>query len=169
MFACTSKDVDAKVVGSALVVAFSGEQPKVWRADMSGLATATLELRDAGGKSSVILNKSGQPEEVIATYADRESAAHAHKVITRAMLRGDVQAGGGHQGNGMIWRVVKWGIAIVFLLFIIDTASTAVRNYMAGGGNPGPARPTMDGTEMGRNPYAKPGEPVPADQLFGGK
>lgn len=168
MFASTSKDVDAKVVGSALVVAFTGDQPKVWRADMSGLATATLELRDAGGKSSVILNKSGQPEEVIATYADRESAAHAHKVITRAMLRGDVQAGAG-QGNGVIWRVMKWVIAIVFLLFLIDTMSAAVRNYMAGGGNPNPARPTMDGTEMGRNPYAKPGEPVPADQLFGGK
>lgn len=166
MFAFTSKDVDAKVVGTALVVSFSGEQPKVWRADMSGLATATLEIRDAAGKSSVILNKSGQPEEVIATYADRESAAHAHKVITQAMLRGDVQAGGG-QGNGLIWRVLKWGIAIVFLLFVIDTMSAAVRNYMAGG-NPNPARPTMQGTELGRNPYAKPGEPVPADQLFGG-
>ncbi len=167
MFACTSKDVDAKVVGSALVVSFSGEQPKVWRADMSGLATATLEIRDAGGKSSVILNKSGQPEEVIATYPDRESAAHAHKMITRAMLRGDVQAGG-NQGNGTLWRVVKWGLAIIFLLFVLDTASTAVRNYMAGG-NAQPARPTMQGTELGRNPYAKPGEPVPADQLFGGK
>ena len=51
MFAFTSKDVDAKVVGPALVVSFTGDQPKVWRADMSGLATATLELRDAGGKA----------------------------------------------------------------------------------------------------------------------
>lgn len=167
MFAFTSKDVDAKVVGPALVVSFTGDQPKVWRADMAGLASATLELRDAGGKSSVVLNKHGAGEEVIATYPDRESAAHAHKVITQAMLKGDVQAAAANSG-GFLWRIVKWAVAIFILLFILDTVGTAVRGYVSGGGQP-TARPTMQGTELGRNPYAKPGEPVPADQLFGGK
>ncbi|HYD19514.1 MAG TPA: hypothetical protein VEF76_13645 [Patescibacteria group bacterium] len=163
MFASSSKDVDAKVVGNALVVSFTGEQPKVWRAEMAGVQTATLEIRDAGKSSSVVLAKAGQPDEVIVTYPDRESAQHAHKVISKAMLRGDVQAAASVSG-GMVGKIIKWVVILLLVLFLVDLMRSTLMNL----NNP-PPRPGVTGaTERGGNPFAKPGEPVPADQLFGG-
>lgn len=161
MFAFTRKDVDAKVVGNALVVSFqSVDVQKTWRADMAGLASASLELQGEGTKHSVVLKKA-DAQENIATFSDRESAVYALNVITSAMLKGDTQQVAAQGGRAMIivTKLFKLAVALVLLMTLYAFLAPALL---------GPSvitKNTPRGTE--RVGQLKPGEAVPADQLFG--
>jgi hypothetical protein len=164
MFAFTRKDVDARVVGSALVVSFNGvDLQKTWRADMAAVATATLELKEAGKKFSVIMKKNGV-EEDIASFNDRESAAYALNAISNAMLKGDTQvvAAQGGQAMAVMTKIFKGAVVLCLLMVIyILVAPTFLKPsgmLVKSGGNPAIGK----GGDI-----VTPGEPIPADQLFG--
>jgi hypothetical protein len=167
MFASGSKDIDAKVVNNAMVVAFnSGDAPRVWRADMSHMQTATLEVRDAAekGKFQLVL-KSADNDDVVGTFPNKEEAAAALRLMTAAMMEGEKTGGAAaapKQGNFFV-SLLKWVVGafvtIVFLVILMflfgphpGGRSLAVQNYP--GLNNGP-------------PPVKQGVPLPADQLFG--
>jgi hypothetical protein len=158
MFGCSSRDLDARVVNNALVVSFmTADPPRVWRADMTGLSTATLELREGQpGKFRLVMKTGGGKEEDISTFADRETAANALRTVTDAMLRGD--DGGGpvrsrsSSGRGFL-KPVLWIAGILFVLYLII-------NGLAG---------AMHIAQHSLPAGVKPGTAVPADKIFGGK
>ncbi|TAL33053.1 MAG: hypothetical protein EPN97_09650 [Alphaproteobacteria bacterium] len=160
MFGCSSsRGLDAKVVNNALVVSFlTADPPRVWRADMTGLATATLELREGQpGKFRLVMKTPGGKEEDISTFTDRETAANALRCVTDAMLRGEggsSSSASTSAGGGMMKRVF-W-IAIVLLVLYL--AVNVLANALHGGGG-GRSLP----------PGVKAGTAVPADKIFGGK
>lgn len=160
MLATARKDIDAKVVGSALVVSFLGaDQPRVWRAEMTGLSTATFELREKGDAFSVVMRRDGSDENIV-TFKDRESAAYTLQAMTAAMLKGDAGRGGA-SGSGALGKIVK---GFIVLLAVV----VALKLVLSPGGGPRPPM-GMSGTERVPGALVKPGEPVPADQIFGGK
>lgn len=164
MFAFTRKDVDARVVGNALVVSFNGvELQKTWRADMAAVATATLELKENNKKFSVVMKK-GDAEEEVATFGDKESAAYALGAITAAMLKGDTQAagaarGGGGQAMGVVSKLFKAALVIFLILVLFNFLAPVLfpSSFVK--------TPTVSGTTS-RPGTVPPGEPIPADQMF---
>jgi len=162
MFAFTRKDVDARVVGNALVVSFNGvELQKTWRADMAAVATAALEVRESNKKFSVIMKK-GDAEEEIATFGDKESAAYALSAITSAMLKGDTQAAPGPSGKavGLLSKLFKGALTVFLVLVLLYFLLPAV--------DPGSFKATNPAkrTSPDRVGTVPPGEPIPADQMF---
>jgi hypothetical protein len=167
MFGSCSKDLEAKVVGNALVVSFmTADPPRVWRADMSGLSSATLELREGTpGKFRLVMRASGGKEEDISTFTDKAAATDALRAVTNAMLRGDggsvsVSSSGpqaaGSGGVGFL-KVVLWIIAIAVVGFI----GLQVMWVMGGVG------PRHMAAKIPTD--IKEGTAVPADKIFGGK
>lgn len=161
MFAFTRKDVDARVVGSALVVSFNGvDLQKTWRADMASVATAALELKENNKKFSVIIKKGGVEEE-IASFGDKESAVYALNAITSAMLKGDTQviAAQGGQAMAILSKLFKAAL-IIFLLLILFY-------FLAPALFPGSfIKESTVRRPADRAGAVSPGEPIPADQLF---
>lgn len=160
MFGCSnsSRGLDAKVVNNALVVSFlTADPPRVWRADMTGLATATLELREGQpGKFRLVMKTPGGKEEDISTFTDRETASNALRCVTEAMLRGE---GGSYSSSassgGFPMKRILWIAGIVLVLYlVVNGLSNALHN--GGGGRSLPAG-------------VKAGTAVPADKIFGGK
>lgn len=161
MFGCSSsRGLDAKVVNNALVVSFlTADPPRVWRADMTGLATATLELREGQpGKFRLVMKTPGGKEEDISTFTDRETAANALRAVTEAMLRGE--SGGSPSSaaqGGFTMKRVLWIAGILLALYlVVQVLANALHN--AGGGRGGSLPPGV-----------KAGTAVPADKIFGGK
>ncbi len=161
MFGCSSsRDLDAKVVNNALIVSFlTADPPRVWRADMTGLSTATLELREGQpGRFRLVMRTGAGKEEDISTFADKVTATNALRVVTNAMLRGDGAASsasvsvGASAGGGFL-KVLMWLGAVLVAIWLVLHA-------LAGGGHGG-------GRELPAG--VKPGTAVPADKLFGGK
>lgn len=154
MFKCCPKrkKVDAAVSGSALVVSLPGaENPRVWRTDLARAATSALEVRESGGRFALIMTASGSPDEEIAIFADKASATDALRAVTDAMLSG------GASGLG---RFLRKGLVIAFWIFLIWLALGILKAVLF-----------PPGMMMGKAPASlvKPGVPVPADQMFGGK
>lgn len=164
MFGCSSssKDVEARVVNNALIVKLlTADPPRVWRADMTGLATATLELREGQpGRFRLVMKTGGGKEEDISTFADRETATNALRVVTDAMLQGDGgTSSGGHvsQGSsgGGILRPALWIVGIVAVVWLFGGALLGALHNSGG---------------MHKLPTdIKQGTAVPADKIFGGK
>lgn len=166
MFAFSRKDVDARVVGSALVVSFTGtDVTKTWRADMAAVATATLEVREDGKKFSVVM-KHDKTEEVIASFSERESAVYALSAITEAMLKGDTQVVAAQGGKAMLYMTRAFKAVVILLLLCVVFAIAAPAIF-----GPGSFERVKSATRGNQQPASriKPGEPIPADQLFGGK
>jgi len=159
MFATTRKDIDAKVVNNALVVSLLGtDQPRVWRADMNGLSSATLEMRDdkEKGRFAVVIRRGACDEEVIASFADKDSASYALEAMTEAMLNGE---NGSVAAGGFPWKTLIAAVLIVVgLVFLLSPSSSNVagRSPVAG--------KTLS---PAANPNVKSGEPMSADKLFG--
>ena len=160
MFGCSnSKDVEARVVNNALIVKLlTADPPRVWRADMTGLATATLELREGQpGRFRLVMKTGAGKEEDISTFSDREAATNALRIVTDAMLQGDGGGGivsSGSSGGGML-RPALWVVGIVAVVWFFGGAlAGALHN--AGGMHKLPAD-------------IKQGTAVPADKIFGGK
>lgn len=157
MLATTRKDIDAKVVGGALVVSFLGaDQPRVWRAEMTGLTTATFELQEKGKDFSVVMRRDGSEEKIV-TFADKESAAYTLQAMTAAMLRGEGARG------GVFGMIVKGSIVVIALVFVAKLFMGPPT------GMPPAMRAQIGAAELGSGAQVKSGEPVPAEQLFGGK
>ena len=167
MFGCSSsanRDLDAKVVNNALIVSFmTADPPRVWRADMTGLATATLELREGQpGRFRLVMKTSAGKEEDISTFNDKQTATDALRVITSAMLRSDGgsssfssgSSSGASSGGGFL----KPAIYVVVAVFVIWFIGGALMNaaHMGGGMHKLPSD-------------IKQGTAVPADKIFGGK
>lgn len=80
------QQIDARVVDQALVASFmNAEPPKVWRADMAKLTTATLELRSEGGAYRLVLIAPSGEEEV-ARFTERDAGTAALQAVMQAML-----------------------------------------------------------------------------------
>ncbi|MEZ0225481.1 MAG: hypothetical protein ACAH83_13070 [Alphaproteobacteria bacterium] len=163
MFGCSSsRGLDAKVVNNALVVSFlTADPPRVWRADMTGLATATLELREGQpGKFRLVMKTGGGKEEDISTFSDRETATNALRAVTDAMLQGESGGSGlsasSGAGGGMTKKILWAAVIFVVLYLIVQLLAGALHG--AGGGRSG-SLPTG----------VKAGTAVPADKIFGGK
>lgn len=153
------KDIEARLVNNALVVSLLGEaQPRVWRADMSGLPSATFELREDGDKKrfSVVMTRRHGDEETVVSYGDRDSAAYALSALTDAMLDGYAGAAGAGSAFKYVIVTAIVLIGILFLLFSPSSSPSTTRGAGAGRITP-----------MATNPNVKPGEPIPADKLFG--
>jgi hypothetical protein len=162
MFGCSSsRDLDAKVVNNALVVSFlTADPPRVWRADMTGLATATLELREGQpGKFRLVMKTPGGKEEDISTFTDRETAANALRCVTDAMLRGEggnsSASSASTSSGGGVMKKVFWITVVALVLYLIVQV---LGNALHGGGG-----------GRGLPPGVKAGTAVPADKIFGGK
>jgi hypothetical protein len=166
MFGCsTNRDLDAKVVNNALVVSFlTADPPRVWRADMTGLSTATLELREGQpGRFRLVMRTGNGKEEDISTFADKQTATDALRVVTNAMLRGEGGSAGGSPSyyaapssgsslGGTALKIVVWFGAVLVAIWLVLHA-------LSGGGHAGRELPAG----------VKPGAAVPADKIFGGK
>jgi hypothetical protein len=161
---CSSKDLEARVVNNALVVSFlTADPPRVWRADMSGLASASLELREGTpGKFRLVMKTGAGKEEDISTFTDKEAAHDALRAVTSAMLRGDGSSSGSSSASsapsagGGILKGVLWVVGVVVVLFI-----GAHLLVLAGG--PGGGKRSHLPADV------KQGTAVPADKIFGGK
>lgn len=162
MFGCSSsKDLDAKVVNNALIVSFlTADPPRVWRADMTGLSTATLELREGQpGRFRLVMKTGGGKEEDVSTFNDRETAANALRIVTNAMLQGDggaVSSGSASSSRGGFGfgKALLWVGGIVIVLWLL----LRVLGSLHFGGS-------MQHLPEG----VKQGTAVPADKIFGGK
>lgn len=168
--ASSNTDVEARVVGNTLVAQFfSGETPKTWRADLTGLLSAILEVREGQpGRFRLVMKKDGGAEEEICTFSDKDKATGALRVLTGAML--DAETGGARKGasaavaasgsprgflSGFV-RFTLWVAGLFVLLFILKVILFPVTGAgISTGGGMSPAT------------TVKPGAPVPADQLFG--
>jgi hypothetical protein len=166
----SNPDVEARIVGNTLVAQFySGETPRTWRADLTGLLSAILEVREGQpGRFRLVMKKDGGAEEEIATFNDKEKATGALRVLTGAML--DAETGGGSRRSsaavaasgsprgflsGFV-RFTLWVAGLFVVLFILKVVLFPVT---------GPGVATGGG--MSPVTTVKPGAPVPADQLFG--
>ena len=166
MFAFTEKDVDAKIVNNALVVSRLGtDQPRVWRADMTGLSSATLDVMEEKGKYSVVLRRNGAAPESIVTFNDKDSASYALRTLSDAMLKGEargvIQGGGGVFGTLLrtlvvVGIVLGLGSLVVSHLFTPPATDVSTSSRV-----PIPALGKSSGSKV------ESGKPVPADQLFG--
>jgi hypothetical protein len=168
-----SKNVDARIVNNALVVSFmTSDPPRVWRADMSGLASSTLELRETQpGKFHLVLKTSAGREEDISTFNDRMAASDAFRSVTEAMLRGEsaiasAAAGpaaapvvSGQPRGGFFKGVLKlfaWLLGIAAALVLALQIFSTVKPGGMSAWSPGAHMPAG----------GKTGAPMSADKLF---
>jgi len=180
MFANKRKDIDAKVVNNTLVVSFLGtDQPRVWRGDMGGLSSATLELLDNKTSFSVVLKRGGAnagADETIATFKDRDSATDTLRIVTNAMMRGDgatlvttangtvVAASGAPSGSfvgGLVKTLLVVAIVVGLIGLVINHLFTPP-DLTAGNMR---VKPPVS-TKAGAPAAGKTGEPVSADKFF---
>lgn len=170
MQCCTKKQqtIEARIVGSALVVSFSDEaRPHVWRKDLTELTSSVTEIREEGGKFLLVLsdNKNGAAE-TIGVFTDKSAARGALQAVTSALLQGDTTFHGhaangrkchGHGLLGRLLRMTLWlaalAVAVLIMLFALVPPDGKRMNEVQGVKTQAPA--------------IKPGVPVPADELFG--
>jgi hypothetical protein len=165
--------VDARVVDQALVASFmNAEPPKVWRADMAKLNTATLELRSDAGRFRLVMITQGGEEDV-ATFTTRDDGTAALQAVMQAMLApsGVVQASAApvaaaaaataaapvKKGGFFKWlfKLVLWLVAIFVALMILAGLFLGDKTgQLISAINPGDA------------PIVAPGTAVPADEFF---
>jgi len=167
-----SPDVEARVVGNTLVAQFySGDVPKTWRADLTGLLSAILEVREGQpGKFRLIMKKDGGAEEEITVFSDKEKATGALRTLTGALLA--AETGGRGRGTAAAAAVAASGSSRGFLasfvrfalwvagLFVLLVILKAIFFPVGGPG-------VTTGGGFAPTTTVKPGAPIPADQLFG--
>ena len=156
--------IDARVVDQALVASFmNAEPPKVWRADMKKLTTATLELRsDDGRYRLVMIAQSG--EEEVASFTDRDSGTAALQAVMNAMLSPSatsaaVPAPQEKKKGGFfrtLLKVVLW-VAAIFVAMIVAGGLLLSQK----------GAQMMSTMEFDRGGIAREGAPTTADDYFG--
>ncbi len=156
--------IDARVVDQALVASFmNAEPPKVWRADMKKLTTATLELRNDNGKYRlVMIAQSG--EEEVASFTDRDSGTAALQAVMNAML-----APSSTSAAIPVQQVEKKGgffrtlAKIILVLIAIFVALVVVGGFLVNQ----KGVQMLDSMNLDRAGVAREGAPTTADDYFG--
>jgi hypothetical protein len=155
-----SSKIRAGIADNALVVSlFTADVPRIWRADLSQLLTAALEVQDNQGKYTLVMKRGGAAAEDIGTFSNKDDAIEALQVITDTLLHGN--------GNGIsvapspkksggwfkkLLKVVGCIIAVVFVLLVFLSIF-------------GPRPPA--GYSRTSTPPVQTGVPTPADQILG--
>ncbi len=159
-----ASQIDARVVDQALVASFmNAEPPKVWRADMKKLTTATLELRNDNGKYRlVMIAQSG--EEEVASFTDRDSGTAALQAVMQAML----SPGSSSAATTPVQEKKKGGFFRTLLKVVLWMIAIFVAMVVAGGllfsqktGQ------MMSSMQLDRAGIAQEGAPTTADDYFG--
>lgn len=156
---------DARVVDGAMIASFMGaEPPKVWRADMNSLASASFEMQQADGLFHVVMTSGGNKENIVA-FADKEGATHALQALMAAMMTpvgtttvpaGTAAPTAEKKSGGFFKKLLKL-VAWLIGLFIIFTLLSML------------VMPKLMNVVM-RDPgltKVQQGAPIPADELFG--
>ena len=156
--------IDARVVDQALVASFmNAEPPKVWRADMKKLTTATLELRNDNGKYRlVMIAQSG--EEEVASFTDRDSGTAALQAVMNAMLAPSSTSAAipvqqAEKKGGFFRTLAK----IVLVLIAIFVALVVVGGFLVNQ----KGVQMLDSMNLDRAGVAREGAPTTADDYFG--
>ena len=163
MTAAKKTAVDARIVDGAMIASFLGaEPPKVWRADMNSIATATFEMKEEKGAFHVVM-RTGDKTEDIAAFSDRDGATDALQALMTAMLTpvGTTVAAvaGEKPRRGFFSRLFRFVIKLALLLAVAFVLWLAI-NFFA---------PKIVGLAM-KDPgvtRVQQGTPVSADELFG--
>jgi hypothetical protein len=160
MTAARKTATEARVVDGAMIASFMGaEPPKVWRADLKSLSTATFEMKEDAGAFHVVM-RTGEQTENIAAFTSKDGATEALQVLMTAMLApaatvvpaaGEVAAAPVKKSFfrrllRFVLKAVAWLFGIAFVLWL-----TLVGLVLK---DPGMTR-------------VQQGTPVPADDLFG--
>lgn len=160
-----ASQIDARVVDQALVASFmNAEPPKVWRADMKKLTTATLELRNDDGKYRlVMIAQSG--EEEVASFTDRDSGTAALQAVMQAMLTPGTSSAA---TSAVATDKKKGGFFRTMLKVVLWMVAIFVAMVVAGGllfsQKVGENLSTM---QLDRAGIAQEGAPTTADDYFG--
>jgi len=122
--------VDARIVDGAMIASFMGaEPPKVWRADLKGISTATFEMKEAAGAFHVVM-RAGDQAENIAAFLSKDDATDALQALMTAMLTpagtatavavGDAAPRKGFFGRLLrfLFKLALWAFGIVFVLWL---------------------------------------------------
>lgn len=162
-----ASQIDARVVDQALIASFmNAEPPKVWRADMKKLTTATLELRSDNGKYRlVMIAQSG--EEEVASFNERESGTAALQAVMQAMLSPGTSSASAAAAP-VVQEKKKGGFFRTLIKVILWMAAIFVAMVVVGGllfsQKLGENLSTM---QLDRAGIALEGAPTTADDYFG--
>lgn len=162
--------VDARVVDQALVASFmNAEPPKVWRADMAKLNTATLELRSDAGRFRLVMITQGGEEDV-AIFTTRDDGTAALQAVMQAMLApfGAVQASAAPVAAAASAAPVKKGgfFKALFKLFLWLVAIVVALMILAGLFLGDKTGQLISAINPGDAPIVAPGAAVPAEEFF---
>ena len=141
----------------------NAEPPKVWRADMKKLTTATLELRNDNGKYRlVMIAQSG--EEEVASFTDRDSGTAALQAVMNAMLAPSSTSAAipvqqAEKKGGFFRTLAK----IVLVLIAIFVALVVVGGFLVNQ----KGVQMLDSMNLDRAGIAREGAPTTADDYFG--
>lgn len=157
--------IDARVVDQALVASFmNAEPPKVWRADMNKLTTATLELRSEEGRYRLVMI-SPTGEEDVASFNDRESGTAALQAVMQAMLSpasstvtATPVAAPKKKGGFFrtLLKVILWMVALFVTLVVIGGLLFSQKGAQM-----------ITSMDLERAGVAREGAPTTADDYFG--
>lgn len=164
MTAAKKTAVDARIVDGAMIASFMGaEPPKVWRADMKSISSATFEMKAEDGVYHVVM-RSGDKNENIAAFTDKEGATDALQALMTAMLApvgttASATVVAEKPKRGFFGRLIRfvlklafWLVAIAFVLWLL--LWLLAPNFVGSGlRDPGLTR-------------VQQGTPVSADELF---
>lgn len=162
--------IDARVVGDALVASFmSAEPPKVWRADMAKLTAATMELRsDAGRFRLVLVAQTG--DEDVAMFNSRDDGTAALQAVMHAMIApaGGAAATAAQPAATAPAAAPKKGgfFRFLFKMFLWLVAIGVTLLILAGLFMGGKTAQLITAISPGDAPIVAPGAPLPADEFF---
>lgn len=165
MTAAKKTAVDARIVDGAMIASFMGaEPPKVWRADMKSISTATFEMKEEAGAFHVVM-RAGDQAENIAAFTSKDGATDALQALMTAMLTPTGTGAAAVSADALpkksffrrflrfVFKLALWLFAIAFVLWL---------TVMLFG-------PKIVGLAM-KDPgmtRVQQGTPIPADDFFG--
>jgi len=166
MTAAKKTAAEARIVDGAMIASFMGaEPPKVWRADMKSISTATFEMKEESGAFHVVM-RTGEQTENIAAFADREGATDALQALMTAMLSpagtasADAAATAVPPKKGFFRRFLRFVFKLALWLFAIAFVLWLTVMFF------GPKLVGLVLKDPGMT-RVQQGTPVPADDFFG--
>ena len=146
------RDTPLGIADGAPIASFlSGDQPRVWRTELSHFNGATMEVQ--GNK---LVLKRGDAAEDVGTFADKQEAVSALQAVTDALLGGNGSASsscGAKKKCGWVKNLFK-GILWIFGLLVLVVIGLTVFGQ----------RPNGAGSAAGN---LQSGVPLSADSVFG--
>ena len=166
MTAVKKTAVDARIVDGTMIASFMGaEPPKLWRADMNSISSATFEMQEIKGVFHVVM-RTGDKIEEIAAFSDKDGATDALQALMTAMLTpasattAAAAAVAEKPKRGFFSRLLRfllklalWLFAVAFVLWLVMMAF-------------GPKIISLAMKDPGMT-RVQQGTPVSADELFG--